>query len=444
MLPETVLLISPIAQHAEFLREILTKLAPQVNLTQVSSLGGVEAAARQSSILLTVLYVGGETGMSPRSISKLKSLPKHPGPILVLLPPEEAAKVRTFLRGGADEFWLLPMDSIAFPPRLLVLMEWGRAALEEERFHEEAPPRFSLGRLFPLRKLRCAVGRLVARQRLEGSGAGELKSVFAGKWQKIHRLGFGSFGEVWLVRRRGEGLQAVAKIPHTPKLNPQFFREAAILKRLSAHPSAVKLLEVLDEDQKAVIIEEYVDGCTLQQLLDEGMESTAKERAFLELLDFLAFAHGHKIIHRDLKPENIIITSAGNARLLDFGAAKDLTRKSTSSTIIGSRPYMAPEQISGKSEIGSDVWAMGVLLYTLATGLLPFFDDNEKNLMDMILECDPEPPRGIDPSIPEELEAIILKCLRKKPEDRYRNAGELRDAIQLALPGFGDGSSLPS
>jgi serine/threonine protein kinase len=148
-------------------------------------------------------------------------------------------------------------------------------------------------------------------------------------------------------------------------------------------------------------------------------------------------------MHRDIKPENIIISPAGVLKLLDFGTAKDLTRRSVSNTVIGSRPYMAPEQILGKSRLASDVWALGVILYALATECLPFYDDNEKLLMDLILEVEPAPPRSLVPELPEEIEVIITTCLQKDPSQRYRDAVELRDALAKMLPDFGNGAVLP-
>jgi serine/threonine protein kinase len=148
-------------------------------------------------------------------------------------------------------------------------------------------------------------------------------------------------------------------------------------------------------------------------------------------------------MHRDIKPENIIITPSGSVKLLDFGTGKDLTRRSISNTMIGSRPYMAPEQIMGKSRIAGDVWALGVILYALATECLPFYDDNEKQLMDIILEQNPEKPRNIAPQLPEELEEIILKCLEKDWTKRYRDASELQTELLRTFPDFGEGEVLP-
>ena len=108
-----------------------------------------------------------------------------------------------------------------------------------------------------------------------------------------------------------------------------------------------------------------------------------------------------------------------------------------SSTMVGSRPYMAPEQIMGESQISSDVWSLGVIIYILYTEMLPFYDDNEKALMDIILSREPDPPREIEPDIPLELEEIILKCLKKDPKERFADAGALKRAILETFPQFG-------
>ena len=105
--------------------------------------------------------------------------------------------------------------------------------------------------------------------------------------------------------------------------------------------------------------------------------------------------------------------------LLDYGVAKELKEKDISSTMVGSRPFMAPEQIMGESQIASDVWALGVVMYAIYTEYLPFYHDNEKVLMDLILTIEPNPPRKLEPDIPVELEEIMLKCLKKDPKESY-------------------------
>jgi len=263
-------------------------------------------------------------------------------------------------------------------------------------------------------------------------------------------LGFGSFGEVWLIRAAHDDTHdneetslAVAKIPHEKKMNTKFLREAAILRQLTGHANAVQLKEIVKEEGRVVLIQEYVTGHGLHEHFERGMDSVMKERAFLQLLEVVAYAHEKKIMHRDIKPENIILGPGNVLKLLDFGTAKDLSRRSVSNTMIGSRPFMAPEQILGKSRLASDVWALGVILYALATECLPFYDENEKQLMDLILEMPPEGPSKLEPGLPKALEGIILKCLEKELAKRYPDAMALREHLMTSFPHFGGGGVLP-
>ncbi len=168
------------------------------------------------------------------------------------------------------------------------------------------------------------------------------------------------------------------------------------------------------------------------------MPPTLAENLVLQLIEVVAHAHQHRIMHRDIKPGNIIVQEDGTLKLLDFGAAKILREKDISATMVGSRPFMAPEQIMGKSEIRSDIWAIGVVMYLLYTGELPFYSEVEKVLIDLILEQEPTPPRELNPEIPEALEAIILKCLAKDVNKRYRSALALKADLLRHFPHYGE------
>lgn len=440
----TVLLVNLKDDEAGRVHELLLHFDPEVRHREAGSIGEAEACLSEGSVLLAILRLHENRKRPDQEIHRIRRLLPPPIPLLLLIPPELAGKVREYLRSGADEYWILPLDTTAFPPRLNVLFDWGQSAASGEtaQFSGEsaAPaPRTSL-----LQRLKKGFRRLRTFSGSEPSVTNTgPASAIGGRWERIRRLGFGSFGEAWLVRDKGSGEMAVVKIPHSQKLNTKFIREAAILKALIGHPNAVQLKEVLKEEGKVVIVQEYVEGSTLQELFDQGMEGATRERAFLDLLAIVSFAHEHNIMHRDIKPENIIITKSGVLKLLDFGTGKDLTRRSISSTVIGSRPFMAPEQIMGKSRISSDVWALGVILYALSTSCLPFYDDNEKQLMDIILESEPELPRNLEPGLPEDLERIILKCLKKEWTERYRSAGELRNELTTVFPQFGDGTVIP-
>jgi serine/threonine protein kinase len=128
----------------------------------------------------------------------------------------------------------------------------------------------------------------------------------------------------------------------------------------------------------------------------------------------------------------------GTLKLLDFGAAKILKDKDISATMVGSRPFMAPEQIMGKSEVRSDIWAIGVLMYMFYCEELPFYSDVEKLLIDQILEKEPTPPRQLNPELPPALEAIILRCLEKDVEKRYASALNLKADLLRHFPHYGE------
>ena len=143
-------------------------------------------------------------------------------------------------------------------------------------------------------------------------------------------------------------------------------------------------------------------------------------------------------MHRDIKPENIIVRRDGTVKLLDYGVAKELKEKDISNTMVGSRPYMAPEQIMGESQIASDVWALGVIMYALYTEYMPFYHSNEKVLMDMILTMTPKSPREFEPGLSTELEGIIMRCLNKDPKERFADASNLKAVLLATFPHYGE------
>jgi DNA-binding response OmpR family regulator len=268
----------------------------------------------------------------------------------------------------------------------------------------------------------------------------KLTPLLGGRYEKLEKLGQGSFGEVWLVldtEALGTERRYVAKIPFLKAANAKFRQEAIICTRLYPHPGVVRLADQVMDEGKLVLIQEYVEGQTLGDMLGEELPRPLVERVILQLIDVVSHAHRHRVMHRDIKPNNIIIQPDGILRLLDFGAAKILGEKDISATMVGSRPFMAPEQIMGKSERRSDIWAIGVLMYLLYTGELPFYSEVEKLLIDMILEQEPEPPRELNPEMPAALEKIIMRCLKKNVEERYPHARALKEDLLRHFPHYG-------
>lgn len=269
----------------------------------------------------------------------------------------------------------------------------------------------------------------------------EMTPLLGGRYEKLKKLGQGSFGEVWLISDTEvlEGpREYVAKIPLFRGANAKFRLEAEICRRLSPHPGVVEQVDTLEDDDKVILIQEYLSGQTLEDMPTGELPPTLMESLILQLIEVVAHAHQHRIMHRDIKPGNIFVQPDATLKLLDFGAAKILKDKDISATMVGSRPFMAPEQIMGKSEVRSDIWAIGVIMYLLYTGEPPFYSEVEKLLIDQILETEPTPPRELHPELPETLEAIILRCLEKDVGKRYASALDLKADLLRHFPQYGE------
>jgi PAS domain S-box-containing protein len=266
--------------------------------------------------------------------------------------------------------------------------------------------------------------------------------LIAGKYEKVQELGIGRFGLVWKVRdvfALEPDQYYVVKIPQSKDYNQRFLREGRILKKLEGHPAAVHLMEMVKYEGKLVLVQEFVEGEPLDSRLERPMTDEGRERIVLELVDVVAFAHERNIIHRDIKPANILVKGDGSVKLLDFGIAKELKADPYSGTSVGTKPFMAPEQIMGRSEKRSDLWALGVLMYQLYTGYLPFHDEIEREMMEKILEAEPVLPREYNEEINPAIEAVILKLLQKDPDRRYQSARELSAELKQLF----DSSAVP-
>lgn len=254
-----------------------------------------------------------------------------------------------------------------------------------------------------------------------------------GPYTLISKLGRGAFGTVWLSERRSTIVTTTAalKIPLDDDIQLETVRqEAALWVRASGHPNVLPIIEANVYDEQVVIVSEYApDGSLDSWLKQQGGRAPSVESAVEVILGVLAgLEHLHKreIIHRDLKPANILFQGT-TPRLSDFGISRVLRSTSQSSMVAGTPSYMAPEAFSGKRSEQTDVWAVGVLLYQMLQGELPFPQEDPPSLMYAILSQEPE---ALPVNIPQKLRLIVSKTLQKDPGQRYQSAPEMRRALR--------------
>ena len=255
------------------------------------------------------------------------------------------------------------------------------------------------------------------------------------RYEILGPLGFGATSRVDKARDKIIGRTvAIKTLVHSFGAAPQqkqFLREAQIVGQLS-HPAIVNLFDVgVEETGIAYLVMEYVNGRTLQQVLAESPIPWPRACTWAaDLATALGRAHHAGIIHGDVKPANIMITEEGEVKLSDFGIARFATQVSGSGRIMGTPAYLAPEQIMGEPHsTRSDLFSLGIVLYQMLTGVPAFDGTSVAAVCAQILTTDPVPPSRRNRALPSGLDHIVMRCLAKKPEDRYPSG----DALAASL-----------
>ncbi|MEO1498336.1 MAG: protein kinase [Planctomycetota bacterium] len=270
-----------------------------------------------------------------------------------------------------------------------------------------------------------------------------LERTFA-HFELIERLGLGAFGSVWKAQDTRLDRVVAIKFPRKGQLNAKeaesFMREARAAAQLK-HRSIVGVHEVGRHDDRLYIVSDFVPGGSLEERLRDG-PIAQREAAELgaELADALHHAHEQGVVHRDLKPANLLLDESGNPLIADFGLAKRDAGEiamTIEGQLLGTPAYMSPEQASGEAHRAgprSDVYSLGVVLFHMITGELPFRGD-VRMLLKQVIEDEPPTPRRLNGVISRDLETICLKCLAKRPDGRYASSAALGKDLRRYLAG---------
>jgi serine/threonine protein kinase len=257
-----------------------------------------------------------------------------------------------------------------------------------------------------------------------------------GKYRVIRELGKGATSAVYLAKDPFKDSQVAIKLVKAgddSKLSRRyqklFMAESALAGKLH-HPHIVAIYDAVIEKNQSYIVMEFVDGETLEKYckLDKLMSYQRTVQVIFKCCLALDYAFKEGVIHRDVKPANIMLTKGDEVRISDFGLALNVGYKESDSTQIsgvGSPAYMSPEQVKGHPlNQQTDLYSLGVVLYQLLTGRLPYRAKNAAGLIYKIVNQDPLPPSSIRPGVPKQLDAIVMKALAKDLYNRYRSGGE--------------------
>jgi serine/threonine protein kinase len=277
--------------------------------------------------------------------------------------------------------------------------------------------------------------------------SGVLLHSSIGEYRLVDFVGAGGMGEVYrAIHLKLDRVVAIKVLSEggTPHLIERFHNEARLHARLQ-HPRIATLHDFLEVSGQMCIVMEYVDGQSLDEHIRFAGRLPAPDalRIFHGIVEGVAYIHSHGIIHRDIKSNNIKITAGGDVKLLDFGIARadSSPRLTVVGDVVGTFQYLSPEQLTGgTADHRSDIWALGVLLYEMLSGDVPFDGNSIGTLYEKVTKGDYQPASTYNTTVSPAVDGIIARCLTRNPAQRYQSAGELLHDVARAI-GTGNSSS---
>lgn len=273
---------------------------------------------------------------------------------------------------------------------------------------------------------------------------GIIGKVFDDRYEVLRKIGSGGMADVYLAHDRLLGRPVAIKIlsaryASDEQFVERFRREASAAAGLN-HPNIVQIYDRGEAEGTYYIAMEYLEGRPLKDIIRKYAPLSPELilSISIQIVEALRFAHRRHVIHRDIKPQNIIVDNEGRVKVTDFGIARagNAATMTEAGSILGTAHYLSPEQAQGKPvEPASDLYSLGVVMYEMATGRLPFEGDNPVTIAMQHVHDAPVPPRSIVPDIPENLEAIILRALSKDPTQRYLTAQAMLEDLRRAQLG---------
>ena len=254
-----------------------------------------------------------------------------------------------------------------------------------------------------------------------------------GKYQILSNLGSGGFGTVFLARDVWIDKKVAIKVPHRQSGDfDDLLQEPRLLAALS-HTNVVGIVTAERVDGVFFIVMDYIKGESLEAVLDreKSLDLPTALNYIVQILKGVEHAHQTQILHRDLRPANVLVSEAGVVKVADFGTSRFL-EKSHATTVIGSPPYMAPEQFQGRAVLASDIYSVGVIFYQMLTGTLPYFSPNPAQIERMVALGRCTPPKLRNTQIPREISDIIMKAIAAEVPERYQRASELLEDLATA------------